>query len=74
MSSVLKGRPERPKASIPESPISGDRAARADSDVIKVSTRLTVRQARAMKVTAAQQGISIEEAYSAAVDAYLRGV
>ncbi|KNY19132.1 hypothetical protein AKJ13_29405 [Methylobacterium sp. ARG-1] len=58
---------------MPESQTSGDRAARADSDVVKVTTRLTQRQARAMKVLAAQQGVSVEDAYSAAVDAYLRG-
>ena len=72
--SVLKGRPERQKASNPESQETGSRAALGDADTIKVTTRLTVRRARAMKVAAAQQGLSIEEAYTAAVDAYLRGM
>lgn len=73
MSSVLKGRPERPKASMPESQTSGDRAARADSDVVKVTTRLAHGQARAMRVAAAQAGISLEDAYADAVAAWLRG-
>lgn len=72
--SSLKGRPERPKSGTPESGQERRRASLSDADVVKVTTRLTNGQARAMRVAAMQQGISIEDAYSDAVSAYLRGL
>lgn len=69
----LKGRPERPTASAPEPEQERRRATLSDSDVVKVTTRLKNGQARAMRVAAMQQNISIEDVYSDAVDAYLRG-
>lgn len=46
---------------------------RADGEMIKIGTRLTVEQHRRMKVVAAQQDMTIEDAYREAVDRYLQG-
>lgn len=69
--SSLRGRPERQDAS--GAGPRGPSKALSDNDVVKVTTRLTNGQARRMRVAAMQQGIAIEDAYSDAVDAYLRG-
>lgn len=75
---VLKGRPERPLTGGLDTGTPGTgkprrRATLDDSAVVKVTTRLTHGLARDMRIKAQQQGITIEEAYTDAVVAYLRG-
>lgn len=43
-----------------------------DSDLVKVTTRMTNGLARDMRIAAAQQGITIEAIFRAAVAAYLQ--
>lgn len=42
-----------------------------DDDTVKIATRVTVGQHKGMKIAAAEQGISIEAAYRAAIDRFL---
>lgn len=42
-----------------------------EDGTLKISTRVTVRQHKDMKIAAAEQGISIEDAYRAAVERFL---
>lgn len=69
---ALKGRPERPASGGLETDKPRRRAGIEDGALVKVTTRLTNRQARQMRVVAMQQGITIEDAYSDAVSEYLR--
>ncbi len=71
--SALKGRPERPASGGLDTGKPRKRAALDDGALVKVTTRLTNGQARRMRVAAMQQGITIEDAYSDAIEAYLRG-
>lgn len=70
---VLKGRPERPAAIGLDTAKPRRRSTLDDAAVVKVTTRLTNGMARQMRMVAVQQGITIEEAYTDAVAAYLRG-
>lgn len=71
---VLKGRPERPASGGLDTGRPRKRAMLEDSALVKVTTRLTNGMARQMRVKAQEQGITIEEAYTDAVAAYLRSL
>lgn len=68
---ALRGRPERQTASKAE-----DQNARkdelADDATVKITTRLTNAQHRDMKIAAARNRISVEDAYREAVENYLK--
>lgn len=67
--SVLKGRPpRRPDAKTRIS----SRSALPDDATITIATRVTNGQHTRMKIVAAQQRISLEEAYRQAIENYLR--
>lgn len=67
--SALKGRPERrQKAAMLES----QKARMPDDTTVKITTRVSLAQHRDMKIAAARNGISIEDAYREAIDEYLR--
>jgi hypothetical protein len=67
--SVLRGRP--PRKTAPAAKPEG-RSTLPDDAKITIATRVTNAQHTRMKIVAAQNRISVEEAYRAAIDAYLR--
>jgi predicted HicB family RNase H-like nuclease len=68
---VLRGRPESRTAGKTE----GQNARKeelADDATVKITTRLTNAQHRDMKIAAARNRISVEDAYREAVENYLK--
>lgn len=70
--SMFRGRPERSQnAAMPDSQ-KASKAALPDDATVKITTRVSLAQHRDMKIAAARNGISIEDAYREAIDEYLR--
>jgi hypothetical protein len=62
--SALKGRPERGQ--------NAGKAVLSDDATVKITTRVSLAQHRDMKIVAARNSISIEDAYREAIDEYLK--
>lgn len=70
---MLKGRPVSQNAGNPDSQ-KPSKPEQADDTITKVTIRLGLADHRRMKMHAVANGISTEDAYQAAVSAYLKTV
>ena len=68
---ALRGRPERQNAAKAEDQNAGKEPL-ADDATVKITALLTHAQHRQMKIIAAQNSVSIEDAYREAVTNYLK--